>query len=419
MEEMKRAGILLLIFGLAPLWGAEEMNWQECLAEAARYHPDLIVAVESITQAEATVVQTRASEIPQLSAEASLSRTKRGDAAAQNASSVGLNASMTLFDAGANRSQTRQAQAEREVQRRAYTVTSAQLRYELRTAFVTLWQAQENIVLSESILNLRLSNEKLVSLRYESGIEHRGALLSARANTAQARANLSAARRNLRQAQVALSKAMGLPLTRDFFVKAISSAFELPESPDFELLAKVHPTYLRSLAAERAAREGLKQAQAAYWPSLNVSAGVGRSSNDIPPEDNQLSASASVSYTLFDGFAREAGVQKARSAIIAAEASTRSAYNTLFTALRGAYEDFQNAIDAAEVQKAFLEANTERERIAQAQYGVGLLSYDNWTIIEDNFVSSKQAELNARAAAFRAEAVWQQAKGVPLPEINL
>ncbi|MCW8799239.1 MAG: TolC family protein, partial [Prosthecochloris sp.] len=53
---------------------------------------------------------------------------------------------------------------------------------------------------------------------------------------------------------------------------------------------------------------------------------------------------------------------------------------------------------------------------ANAQYSNGLISFDDWVIIEDNLVSSKKSYLNAEAELLLAEAQWMKAKGVTLHE---
>ena len=56
-------------------------------------------------------------------------------------------------------------------------------------------------------------------------------------------------------------------------------------------------------------------------------------------------------------------------------------------------------------------ATLERSKIAQAQYSIGFINFDNWTIIEDNLVTAKRSYLFAQEAALLAEAKWIQAKG--------
>ena len=65
-------------------------------------------------------------------------------------------------------------------------------------------------------------------------------------------------------------------------------------------------------------------------------------------------------------------------------------------------------------EAAQLEAAQERARIAEAEYSTGFITYDDWTIIEDNLVSAKINHLNAQANALLAEANWIQAKGETL-----
>jgi len=45
---------------------------------------------------------------------------------------------------------------------------------------------------------------------------------------------------------------------------------------------------------------------------------------------------------------------------------------------------------------------------------VGLTTYNDWAIIEDNLVSTEQLNLNTRAAALSAWAAWDEARGIDL-----
>jgi hypothetical protein len=45
------------------------------------------------------------------------------------------------------------------------------------------------------------------------------------------------------------------------------------------------------------------------------------------------------------------------------------------------------------------------------QYSIGTLSFDNWTIIENNLAAARKSYINAFASAMTAEAAWIQSKG--------
>jgi outer membrane protein TolC len=109
-----------------------------------------------------------------------------------------------------------------------------------------------------------------------------------------------------------------------------------------------------------------------------------------------------------------AEVDQARALYNQARENERSAKDGIILALEQGWAGFQDAVETVEVQKKFLAAAQERATIAEAQYSLGLIQFDNWTIIEDDLVSSKKVFLNVQANALLAEANWIQAKGETL-----
>jgi len=85
--------------------------------------------------------------------------------------------------------------------------------------------------------------------------------------------------------------------------------------------------------------------------------------------------------------------------------------DTLVVALENTWVALQDALETVGVQYKNLIATSERSKIAEVEFATGFLTYDNWTIIEDNLVSAKTSYLNAQANALLAEANWIQAKG--------
>ncbi|HPQ66718.1 MAG TPA: TolC family protein, partial [bacterium] len=65
-------------------------------------------------------------------------------------------------------------------------------------------------------------------------------------------------------------------------------------------------------------------------------------------------------------------------------------------------------------QYQFLQADEERARISEAQYATGILSFDNWIIIEDNLVRTRKSYLSVKAEALRAAAEWEYRTGLTI-----
>jgi len=282
----------------------------------------------------------------------------------------------------------------------------------LRSAFIDLLTAQEMLRITEEIYEIRRGNLELIVLRYESGLEHKGALLTAEADLADAKYGISQTKRSVQVAQGEMVKEMGrkkftpMRAQADFQVKD-----NVAEKPDFEFLAKNSPSWQQLTAQRRAAEFSLKSAYANYFPEITGSAGANRTGDHWSPRTKQWDLGVGLSLPLFEGGLRAAQVAQARSLIRQLEENERSAWDAAVLNLEQNWALLQDAVENVAVQYKSLIATQERSKIAQAQYSIGFISFDNWTIIEDNLVKAKRDYLNAQAAALLAEAKWIQAKG--------
>jgi outer membrane protein TolC len=117
---------------------------------------------------------------------------------------------------------------------------------------------------------------------------------------------------------------------------------------------------------------------------------------------------------IFEGGLRLAQVSQAQALLEQLRQNERSTRDGIIVNLDKTWTALQDAIETVKVQYKSLVASEERSKIAEAQYSTGFISYDNWTIIEDNLVSAKRKYLDAQVSALLAEANWIQAKGETL-----
>ncbi len=117
---------------------------------------------------------------------------------------------------------------------------------------------------------------------------------------------------------------------------------------------------------------------------------------------------------IFEGGSRLAQVSQAQAVFNQYQANERSTKDGIIVSLEQAWTTLQDTIETVDVQHKTLIATQERSKIAEAQYSTGFLTYDNWTIIEDNLVSAKKKYLDTQVNAMLAEANWIQAKGETL-----
>jgi outer membrane protein TolC len=414
--------LTLLIIGLDKAPAAETLTWQDCVKEAQKNHPDLISAEEGIKQSEADKKITTSDFLPAVngSVDASTAKTSTTTSGKTTSSTTdtytyGVTGTQLLFDGFKTNDKAKAASENIKTARHNYRFVSSEVRLRLRTAFINLLKAQELLNITKEIYNIRRNNLELISLRYASGMEHKGALLTAEANIIQAEFEITQADRALKVAQRELLKEIG---RTQFLPVRIEGSFKIGdlalEKPDFEMLAEKNPSLEKYNAQTKAALFDVKAAKADFYPQLSAQAAANRKSSNWPPENDQWSAGLSLSIPIFEGGLRFAQVAKAESVFDQAKADERSKKDSVIVALEETWASFQDFVETVEVKKKFLLAAEERAKIAEAQYSLGLIQFDNWTIIEDDLVGAKKTLLDAQANALLAEASWIQAKGETL-----
>lgn len=402
---------------LPQIAAAEPITWDEAVSEAARYHPDLAAARETVNQSRADRTQSASALWPQVSADVSgsTSEMRTRGSSASDSFVYGISGRQLIFDGFKSIYEVQSAVDAVEASDYAYLVTSSEVRLSLRRAYVNLWRAQELIGITERIADRRRESRDLIKLRYEAGREHQGSLLTAEANLAQAEFEVQRAHRGLATAQRSLTKEMGRKVFDPVSVPhEIPAPVVDPAKPDFEEMAARNPFLLQLAVLKEAARWGAWSALADFFPTVYADASTGRRGSRWEPETSEWSAGASASVTLFDGWGQWAGLDKARSTHREAEAVERGGKDGLLLTLEETWAGWQNAAGDLAVQEKFLEAARERAQIAAAEYGNGLIAFNDWIIIENNLVQADKAYLDARAGVLIAEADWRQAKGETL-----
>ncbi len=412
-------GMFIVFECLSLASATQEMTWQDCLREAAKNHPDLIAAQEGIVQKKADKTIAASGGLPQVTANASASNIDSKNSGNSNSFSYGVSGTQLLFDGLKTVNGVNAASENLKAAKESYKFTSATVRFRLREAFIDLLKAQEQVNLTEEILKIRKSNVDLIELRYQSGTEHKGALLTAQANVTQAEYEVNQAKRGLETAQQELTKELG---REDFSALNVTGKFEVSdvvkEEPNFEQLADNNPSFLKIVAQKNASAFDLKSSKGDFLPTISVNGGISESGNEWEPKGQESSAGVRVSLPLFAGGENVANLQKAKSVYRELEQQQRSVKDGVILNLRRGWNAMQDAAETVQVQKDFLNAAEERAKIAEQQYSVGLISFDNWTIIEDDLVRNKKSYLNAQADALLAEASWIQDKGETLEYEN-
>ncbi|GEM_PF-49987 len=419
---MKYGKIIFIVLCVLSLFipGAaaqEVLIWQDCLREAARNHPDLVVAHESVEQSKTQKTVAASGLFPQVTASAGLSTAQADKTGNTKSSSYGISGEQLLFDGFKTTNSAHSASENIKAANENFRFTSSQVRLRLRTAFIDLLKAQALVKIADDIYKIRRENVQLISLRYESGTEHRGALLTAQANLSEAEFEQRRAHRDIEVARQGLMKELGRQ-GQDLSPVQVQGEFtvteDIKQKPGLEMLAEKHPDLLKTVAQKNAAAYDIKSSKGDFAPTVSLEAGASKTGVDWPPGDQGSDVGLRVSLPLFEGGLRMAQLKQARSIYRQLQASEHSTKDGVVLRLQEAWSSLENSVENIGVQQKFLAATEERAKISEAQYSVGLISFDNWTIIEDDLVRQKKSFLDAQANALLAQANWIEAKGETL-----
>jgi len=395
----------------------ETLSWKDCVREARKKNPDLLAAAEMIIQSEAEKGQALAVLLPQIDASAGTSTSKSSGDDRGESYSYGIEGRQLIFDGLKSWYELDQSAQDLIAVRQEYKLASMSVRLDLRRAFINLLKAQELVGLTEGIAGRRRQQDGLVNLRYQGGREHKGALLTAQANLASAEYDIKKARRDINVSRDQLHKELGRDLFVPMRAEGVLHIEPIPAGqPDFGILVDGHPTAIELAARTESSRLEHKTSYSEFSPAIYGSAGVRRSDSDWPPADENWSLSLSVSLPIFEGGSRIDEMSRTRSALAESEEDERSGRNEVLLSLQEAWTVLRDADDNVGIQRQFLIAGEERSRIANAQYSTGLISFDNWIIIEDDLVRAQKRYLEARAAAMTTEAGWIHARGGTLTD---
>ncbi|MBN1534614.1 MAG: TolC family protein [Spirochaetes bacterium] len=424
--------VVLRAGGLA----AEDVyTWDECVRVAGENHPDLRQASALVEKAKSSRGATRSAYLPQLSLDAAAQRSSGSSSSMQQSStrsstytssdssrttySYGISGTQLVFDGMKTLYDVKAAGSQVDEARFKYMVTSSTVRYQLRNAFVLVLKTQEEVGLARDIVSLRKKNLELVQMRYNAGREHLGSLLTSKANYSYALQQYEQVKSSLQVYQKQLSYRMGLKSCRPLRVQGeMAVAVETGTRPDMEVIASANPTLLKAIQEKRSAELTAKAYQSGFYPTVSLYGSLERSDTRFPPGSTQWSMGMKASYPLFEGGASYYQYRRAQDDVTQLAAGAESTRQSLMLSLEQRWNDLLNTRELVPIRREYLRAAEERSKIAQSQYNLGLIVYDTWIIIDNEYVNAKKALLQAQVDAMTAEAEWIYAKGEMLNYAN-
>ena len=292
--------------------------------------------------------------------------------------------------------------------------TKNEVSYSLKEAFANLLFAQEYAELTREIISRRESNYQIVKVRFESGRENKGSVLLAEAYLDQAKLDAMIAQDNLSVARKQLFSLINKDAFEEYKVEGEPPLLTMNIS-DEELknLAMNTPDYLQAFTLEKSSEQEVKALRSAFIPTLDFTASLSRNSQFFfPDEDNQRwTLGLNLSIPLFDGLSDYSNLKGAVASKYAAEATKRNTYLTLIPSIRQAQNQARQSDVKLKVDGRFRDASQTRAEIARAKYNNGLLTFEDWDIIESELINRQISYLQSKRDRIIKYAAFEKSIG--------
>jgi len=397
--------------------GAKIYSLGELIDFAQSHNPETRFAWER-ARAQAAALGVARSELYPTLAAVALSLTERDDILAGSTFvrqsietiRVAFEVNYTLFDFGARAGRIDAAKAELLAANFAFDDTHRNVIFRVEKAYYQLLNASGQVVAARASLSNAQTAQQAAEDRLKAGLGTLPDVLEARSATAQAEFDLQSVIGGKEVTAGDLATALGVSPTTVIQVQSIddlpiplSLGDNVEEAIDraFDL----RPDLLQQVAKIRAATARVKEARAAYYPSLELSFGPGAQTQIGAQQlfarthrDGFTGGLAfSLKWNLFDGGARKNRLANERANLRAAEAQLNVTRDQIANETWAAYSNAKTAFQQRQAARALLEAATQSYDSALEAYNYGVRSFLDVTAAQRALADAQAADVFARA----------------------
>lgn len=370
----------------------------------------LRIQAEKVIQANSDITLAESALAPAVDLGGSL-RSSVTSSGLKPTAGLSLSASLPLYDAGRLGSKVEASTLSKKMADIQAHSTLVDLGYSLKVQALELLRQVKLLDLNQLVVNRRQQQVDLVRLRYKAGLENIGSVYTTEVNLTVSQEERKTILRKINEQQEALRAMTGLTPSAPFSV-SLNTSTPTPLAPNFGITQSQHDRLtLKTMSLEQAKLD-LVAAESGLAPKLSLSGGADASQSlSTGIFDSSLSFGLSAQFSLFDGGATRAQIQRSTSIIREREQILQQEKLSLQNESLQAYNDLQDAISTRMTSQKYREANQERSNIGDKRYSTGFIDFDSWLLIENELLQSEKNELNAQINGAEAFAKWQQIQG--------
>ena len=282
--------------------------------------------------------------------------------------------------------------------------------FQVMDAYYRVLNAKGQEDAAEANLKNAQTVQQAAEARLELGLATLPDVLEARSAAAQADYDLQAAVGASEIAHGDLATALGVSPTRQLQVESIQS-LTIPQDLTVTVETSIdralaqRPDLMQKVAELRAAGSAVKAAKTAYLPTLSIegTGGIAKSyglQDQLPgvysPNQEFWNAHLSLTWDLFDGFAREERLARAKAEQKQAAAEVDAMRDQVENQVWSAYSTARTALRQQKAAAALLEAASSSYNAALQSYSYGVRSQIDVVSAQRALAAARTADVSAR-----------------------
>jgi outer membrane protein len=328
---------------------------------------------------------------------------------------VALNLNYTIFDFGARSGRIAAATAEVLAANFAFNDTHRSVIYQVEQAYYQLLNASGQEDAARASLSNAQAVQQSAEERLKNGLATLPDVLEARSATAQAEYELQSVLGTEQIAAGNLATVLGTSATTTIHVQPLNE-LPIPQSVDESVDGVIdralaqRPDLMQQVAEVRSTNARVKEARAAYYPSLSVSASPTAQSLYGMQQQFPWGHTAGLTgglgfklnWTVFDGGARKSRLAQEEANVHEAEAQVNVTRNQIADEVWAAYSSVNTALRQRQAATALLEASSQSYDAALESYNYGLRNLLDVTAAQRTLAQSRSTDVLARTQVLSA-----------------
>jgi len=425
MRQASAQGVVEVRSLTANLSEKPPKTWSECVKWASIHSPEIKAANTALLAAQEQTKSAIGGYFPVIAASANYSRSENNTyfpgtppGTLQNsdmdAYTAQINLTQNLFNGFGDQARIAEARANERSFIANLQIVKAKISSDLKTAFAGLMYARESLTLAEQILQRRKQNLSLVELRYEGGRENKGSVMLYKAYLRQAGFSKLQAVDLIDTAEATFGKVIGLEPEDVAAIAATPGTVPVSAVPikvNFKSIIVDTPVHAQAVEVENTNREAITAARANLLPVLAFNGSAGVFDTSWFPQNNRWSIGVGLTVPILNGGKDYYNLKAAQANLYNASANLELADRLLVALLKQNYYNFVEAIEKEQVDITFLDAARIRATIGRNKYDNGLLTFEDWDLIETDLITRETNALQSQQNRIVQESNWEQAQG--------